>query len=276
MKQYQDLIKHVLKNGTEKGDRTGTGTISVFGYQTRFDLSQGFPLVTLKKTHFKSIAHELLWFLQGSTNTKYLKANGVSIWDEWADKEGNLGPVYGKQWRRWEATKSVQQVDDRKILVRYEYDQIKLAIDTLRKNPDSRRIIVSAWNVADIDDMALPPCHAFFQFYVANNKLSCQIYQRSSDCGLGVPFNWASYALLTHMMAHCASLEVGELIWTSGDTHIYSNHIASLKEVTKRKPLPLPTLKLDPNIRDIDSFRFEHITLENYQHHDPIKLDVAV
>lgn len=276
MKQYQDLVKHVLKKGVEKGDRTGTGTISTFGYQTRFDLSKGFPLVTIKKTHFKSVAHELLWFLKGDTNIKYLKDNGVSIWDEWADHEGNLGPVYGKQWRRWEAVKVQPKVDGSQFMVTFQYDQIKLAIDTIKKDPNSRRIIVSAWNVADLQDMALAPCHAFFQFYVADNKLSCQIYQRSLDTCIGGPFNIASYALLTHMIAHCTSLDVGELIWTIGDAHIYKNHIQGAKEMLKRKPLPLPTIRLDPNIRDIDDFRYEHITLENYQHHPAVKLDVAV
>jgi thymidylate synthase len=264
MRQYLDLMQHVLDHGTTKSDRTGTGTTSVFGYQMRFDLSQGFPLVTTKKCHLKSIVHELLWFLQGSTNTKYLKDNGVSIWDEWADENGNLGPVYGKQWRSWEA------VDGRVI------DQIKIAVDQLKTNPDSRRIIVSAWNVGELDKMALAPCHAFFQFYVADGKLSCQLYQRSADIFLGVPFNIASYALLTMMMAQVCGLEYGDFVHTFGDAHLYSNHMEQTALQLSREPRALPTMKINPEVKDIFGFKFEDFTLEGYDPHPAIKAPVAI
>jgi len=264
MRQYLDLMQHVLDHGTTKSDRTGTGTASVFGYQMRFDLSAGFPLVTTKKCHLRSIIHELLWFLQGSTNTKYLKENGVSIWDEWADEQGNLGPVYGKQWRSWEA------VDGRVI------DQIKAAVDQIRNNPDSRRIIVSAWNVGEIDRMALAPCHAFFQFYVADGKLSCQLYQRSADIFLGVPFNIASYALLTMMMAQVCGLKYGDFVHTFGDAHLYSNHMEQTALQLSREPRALPTMKINPEVTDIFDFKFEDFTLEGYDPHPAIKAPVAV
>ncbi len=264
MRQYLDLMQHVLDHGTTKSDRTGTGTTSVFGYQMRFDLSQGFPLVTTKKCHLKSIVHELLWFLQGSTNTKYLKDNGVSIWDEWADEKGNLGPVYGKQWRSWET------VDGRVI------DQIKIAVEQLKTNPDSRRIIVSAWNVGELDKMALAPCHAFFQFYVADGKLSCQLYQRSADIFLGVPFNIASYALLTMMMAQVCGLEYGDFVHTFGDAHLYSNHMEQTALQLSREPRALPTMKINPDVKDIFGFTFEDFTLEGYDPHPAIKAPVAV
>jgi len=264
MRQYLDLMQHVLTHGTTKSDRTGTGTTSVFGYQMRFDLSHGFPLVTTKKCHLKSIVHELLWFLQGSTNTQYLKDNGVSIWDEWADENGNLGPVYGKQWRSWEA------VDGRVI------DQIKIAVDQLKTNPDSRRIIVSAWNVGELDKMALAPCHAFFQFYVADGKLSCQLYQRSADIFLGVPFNIASYALLTMMMAQVCGLEYGDFVHTFGDAHLYSNHMEQTALQLSREPRALPTMKINPEVKDIFGFKFEDFTLEGYDPHPAIKAPVAI
>ena len=264
MRQYLDLMQHVLDHGTKKSDRTGTGTTSVFGYQMRFDLTQGFPLVTTKKCHLKSIIHELLWFLQGSTNIKYLKDNGVRIWDEWADEHGDLGPVYGKQWRSWEA------VDGRVI------DQIKIAVEQIKHNPDSRRIIVSAWNVGELDRMALAPCHAFFQFYVADGKLSCQLYQRSADIFLGVPFNIASYALLTMMMAQVCELEYGDFVHTFGDAHLYSNHMAQTREQLSREPRALPTMKLNPDVKDIFGFRFEDFALEGYDPHPAIKAPVAV
>ena len=264
MRQYLDLMQHVLDHGTKKSDRTGTGTTSVFGYQMRFDLTQGFPLVTTKKCHLKSIIHELLWFLQGSTNTKYLKENGVSIWDEWADEHGNLGPVYGKQWRSWEA------VDGRVI------DQIKIAVEQIKHNPDSRRIIVSAWNVGELDRMALAPCHAFFQFYVADGKLSCQLYQRSADIFLGVPFNIASYALLTMMMAQVCELKAGDFVHTFGDAHLYSNHLEQTALQLSREPRPLPTMKINPDVKDIFGFRFEDFTLEGYDPHPAIKAPVAI
>ncbi len=264
MRQYLDLMQHVLDHGTKKSDRTGTGTTSVFGYQMRFDLSQGFPLVTTKKCHLKSIIHELLWFLQGSTNTKYLKDNGVSIWNEWADENGNLGPVYGKQWRSWEA------VDGRVI------DQIKIAVDQLKNNPDSRRIIVSAWNVGELDKMALAPCHAFFQFYVADGKLSCQLYQRSADIFLGVPFNIASYALLTMMMAQVCGLKAGDFVHTFGDAHLYSNHMEQTALQLSREPRALPTMKINPDVKDIFGFKFEDFTLEGYDPHPAIKAPVAI
>lgn len=264
MRQYLDLMQHVLDHGTTKSDRTGTGTTSVFGYQMRFDLSQGFPLVTTKKCHLKSIIHELLWFLQGSTNIKYLKDNGVSIWDEWADEQGNLGPVYGKQWRSWET------VDGRVV------DQIKVAVDQLKNNPDSRRIIVSAWNVGELDKMALAPCHAFFQFYVADGKLSCQLYQRSADIFLGVPFNIASYALLTMMMAQVCGLQYGDFVHTFGDAHLYSNHMEQTALQLSREPRALPTMKINPDVKDIFGFKFEDFTLEGYDPHPAIKAPVAV
>jgi len=264
MRQYLDLMQHVLEHGTQKNDRTGTGTTSVFGYQMRFDLSQGFPLVTTKKCHLRSIIHELLWFLQGDTNIKYLKDNGVSIWDEWADENGNLGPVYGKQWRSWSTP------DGRTI------DQIKIAVEQIKNNPDSRRIIVSAWNVSDLDKMALAPCHAFFQFYVADGRLSCQLYQRSADIFLGVPFNIASYALLTMMMAQVCGLEPGDFVHTFGDAHLYSNHMEQTREQLSRETRPLPTMKINPNVKDIFDFKFEDFALEGYDPHPAIKAPVAV
>ena len=264
MKQYLDLVKHILDNGTKKEDRTGTGTISVFGYQMRFNLQEGFPLVTTKKVHLKSIIHELLWFLKGETNIAYLKENGVSIWDEWADENGELGPVYGSQWRSWPTP------DGGHI------DQIQQVVNQLKTNPDSRRIIVSAWNVAEINNMKLPPCHAFFQFYVADGKLSCQLYQRSADTFLGVPFNIASYALLTLMMAQDCDLEPGEFIWTGGDTHLYSNHIEQAELQLTREPKPLPQMKLNPEVKDIFSFKYEDFKLENYESWPAIKAPVAV
>jgi thymidylate synthase len=264
MRAYLDLMQHVLDHGTKKSDRTGTGTTSVFGYQMRFDLSQGFPLVTTKKCHLRSIIHELLWFLQGETNIKYLKENGVSIWDEWADENGNLGPVYGKQWRSWAA------IDGRVI------DQIKIAVDQLKNNPDSRRIIVSAWNVGELDQMALAPCHAFFQFYVADDKLSCQLYQRSADIFLGVPFNIASYALLTMMMAQVCGLKAGDFVHTFGDAHLYSNHMEQTALQLSREPRALPTMKINPDVKDIFGFKFEDFTLEGYDPHPAIKAPVAI
>ena len=264
MKQYLDLMRHVREHGTFKSDRTGTGTYSVFGYQMRFDLGEGFPLVTTKKCHLKSIIHELLWFLKGSTNIAYLKENGVSIWDEWADENGDLGPVYGYQWRSWPAP------DGRHI------DQIANLMAMLKKNPDSRRLIVSAWNPALIDEMALPPCHALFQFYVADGKLSCQLYQRSADIFLGVPFNIASYALLTLMVAQVAGLQPGEFIWTGGDCHLYANHLEQADLQLTREPLPLPSMKLNPEVKDLFDFRFEDFELVGYEAHPHIKAPVAV
>jgi thymidylate synthase len=264
MKQYHDLMKHVLEHGTKKEDRTGTGTISVFGYQMRFDLQEGFPLLTTKKVHTKSIIHELLWFLKGETNIKYLKDNGVSIWDEWADANGNLGPVYGYQWRSWPTAKGES------------IDQITKVIEMIKKNPDSRRLIVSAWNVADIDTMKLPPCHAFFQFYVANGRLSCQLYQRSADIFLGVPFNIASYALLTMMVAQVCDLKPGEFVHTFGDAHLYSNHIEQAKLQLSRDFRPLPNLRLNPEVKNIFDFKYEDFTIENYNPHPHIKASVAV
>ncbi|AYQ31687.1 thymidylate synthase [Runella sp. SP2] len=264
MQQYHDLLRHILANGTRKTDRTGTGTISVFGYQMRFDLQKGFPLVTTKKVHTKSIIYELLWFLKGDTNTKYLKDHGVSIWDEWADADGNLGPVYGKQWRSWEAPNG--QV----------IDQFMDVLKQLKNSPDSRRIIVSAWNPADLPKMALSPCHALFQFYVADNKLSCQLYQRSADVFLGVPFNIASYALLTMMIAQECGFEYGDFIWTGGDTHIYLNHLEQVELQLSREPRELPTMKLNPNVKSVFDFTFEDFTLENYNPWPGIKAPVAV
>ena len=264
MKPYLDLMRHVLEHGTRKDDRTGTGTLSVFGWQMRYNLAEGFPLVTTKKCHLRSILRELLWFLQGDTNIKYLKENGVSIWDEWADENGNLGPVYGHQWRSW------PKPDGGTI------DQISEVVKTLKTNPDSRRIIVSAWNVAELDKMALAPCHAFFQFYVADGKLSCQLYQRSADIFLGVPFNIASYALLTLMMAQVTGLKPGDFVHTLGDAHLYLNHLDQAREQLSREPRPLPTMTLNPAVRDIFAFRFEDFTLTGYDPHPAIKAPVAV
>jgi thymidylate synthase len=264
MKQYHDLMRHVLEHGVKKEDRTGTGTVSVFGYQMRYNLAEGFPLLTTKKLHTKSIIHELLWFLKGDTNIKYLKDNGVRIWDEWADAEGNLGPVYGYQWRNWPTP------DGKHI------DQISQVIDMIKNNPDSRRLIVSAWNVADINNMKLPPCHAFFQFYVANGKLSCQLYQRSADIFLGVPFNIASYAVLTMMIAQVCDLQLGDFVHTLGDAHLYSNHIEQAKLQLSRDFRPLPTMKINPNVKSIFDFTIDDFTLENYDPHPHIKAEVAV
>ena len=264
MRQYLDLLRHVLEHGAGKSDRTGTGTRSVFGWQMRFDLNEGFPLVTTKKLHLRSIIHELLWFLKGETNIAYLKDNKVSIWDEWADADGELGPVYGKQWRRWQAADGS------------EIDQIKWVVEEIKRNPDSRRLIVSAWNVADLPKMALMPCHAFFQFYVADGKLSCQLYQRSGDIFLGVPFNIASYALLTHMVAQATGLGVGDFVHTLGDAHLYSNHLVQAREQLSRAPRALPRLVLDPAVKDVFDFRFDDIAIEGYDPHPPIKAPVAV
>ncbi len=264
MRQYLDLLRHVLAHGTKKSDRTGTGTISVFGYQMRFDLSEGFPLLTTKKVHLKSIIHELLWFLKGDTNIKYLKDNGVSIWDEWADENGDLGPIYGYQWRSWPTR------DGRHI------DQISEVLQTLKHNPDSRRIIVSAWNVGELESMKLPPCHAFFQFYVAEGRLSCQLYQRSADIFLGVPFNIASYALLTLMITQVTGLKPGDFVHTLGDAHIYLNHLEQVNLQLSREPRALPTMRLNPAVTDLFAFRYEDFTLEGYDPHPGIKAPVAV
>lgn len=264
MQEYLDLLQHILDQGAHKTDRTGTGTQSCFGYQMRFDLQKGFPLVTTKKVHLKSVIHELLWFLKGETNIAYLKEHGVSIWNEWADENGELGPVYGKQWRSWEGK-------DHKVV-----DQISELIAQIRKNPDSRRLIVSAWNVTDLPEMALMPCHTLFQFYVADGRLSCQLYQRSADVFLGVPFNIASYALLTLMIAQVCDLQPGEFIHTFGDVHIYNNHREQVALQLSRQPYPLPVMKLNPAVKDIFSFSFEDFTLENYQSHPAIKAPVAV
>ena len=264
MQQYLDLLQHILSNGTAKQDRTGTGTLSCFGYQIRFDLKQGFPLVTTKRLHLKSIIYELLWFIKGETNIHYLKEHGVSIWDEWANEEGELGPVYGKQWRSWEGAGGK------------EVDQISGLIDEIKKNPDSRRLIVSAWNVADLPEMALMPCHALFQFYVAEGKLSCQLYQRSADVFLGVPFNIASYALLSMMVAQVCNLQPGEFIHSFGDVHLYNNHLEQAKLQLSRKPFPLPQMKVNSSVRNIFDFKFEDFALENYQYHPAIKAPVAV
>ncbi len=264
MRQYLNLMKHVLENGTEKSDRTGTGTLSVFGHQMRFDLSEGFPLVTTKKLHLRSIIHELLWFLKGDTNIGYLSENKVRIWDEWADENGDLGPVYGAQWRSWRGA------DGNTV------DQIAQVVDQIKNNPDSRRLIVNAWNVGELDKMALPPCHAFFQFYVADGKLSCQLYQRSADIFLGVPFNIASYALLTHMMAQVCDLKVGDFIHTLGDAHLYSNHLDQTRLQLERTPHPLPQLKLNPEVKNIFEFSFDDFEIIGYESHPHIKGEVAV
>jgi thymidylate synthase len=264
MRQYLDLLSHVLEKGVKKDDRTGTGTISVFGYQMRFDLQKGFPLLTTKKLHTRSIFHELLWFLKGETNIQYLHDNKVTIWDEWADKDGNLGPVYGKQWRRWEGK-------DGKI-----HDQMTDVLEQIKKNPNSRRLIVSAWNVGELDKMALPPCHAFFQFYVADGKLSCQLYQRSADIFLGVPFNIASYSLLLHMVAQVTGLRVGDFVHTLGDAHLYLNHLDQAKEQLLREPRALPSLKLNPAVKDLFAFRYEDIEILGYDPHPAIKAPIAV
>jgi thymidylate synthase len=264
MRQYLDLMRHVRENGTAKGDRTGTGTLSVFGHQMRFDLNEGFPLVTTKKLHLRSIIHELLWFLMGDSNIRYLKENGVSIWDDWADENGDLGPVYGVQWRNWPTS------DGRTV------DQISKIMQQLRETPDSRRIMLSAWNVAEIENMALPPCHCLFQFYVADEKLSCQLYQRSCDIFLGVPFNIASYALLTHMLAQQADLAVGDFVWTGGDCHLYSNHLEQTDEQLNREPLPLPRLAINRRPDSIFDYNFEDFEILNYESHPHIKAAVAV
>ncbi len=264
MQQYLDLLRHVLEHGVKKEDRTGVGTLSVFGYQMRFNLQEGFPLLTTKKLHTRSIFHELLWFLKGETNIKYLQENKVTIWDEWADKEGNLGPVYGKQWRKWEGA-------DGKIT-----DQITDVIEQIKTNPNSRRLIVNAWNVAEIPKMALPPCHLLFQFYVSEGKLSCQLYQRSCDIFLGVPFNIASYALLTHMIAQVCGLQVGDFVHTLGDTHLYLNHLEQAKEQLLREPKSLPQLKLNPAVKNIDEFKYEDIEILNYDPHPAIKAPIAI
>ena len=283
---YFDLINDVLTNGVEKTDRTGTGTISVFGRQSRYDLTQGFPILTSKRVHWKSVVGELLWFLRGDTNIKWLKENGISIWDEWADKDGNLGPIYGQQMRRWsnlvDASPQGLHYDHKSgigFIPSYKdqpVDQIIDVIQQIKTNPDSRRLIVSAWNVADIPNMALAPCHTMFQFYVVNGKLSCQLYQRSCDLGLGQPFNVASYALLTHMIAQVCGLEVGEFVHTFGDLHIYKNHVDALRQQMHRTPYPMSKLILNPEVKDIDSFTFEDIKLEIYQHHPIISLKVAI
>jgi thymidylate synthase len=264
MRQYLDLMKHVLEHGARKSDRTGTGTVSIFGAQLRCDLAAGFPLLTTKKVHLKSIIHELLWFLKGETNTRYLKENGVTIWDEWADKNGDLGPVYGYQWRSWPAP------DGRHI------DQVSQVLDQLRKNPDSRRLVISAWNVADLPKMALLPCHAFFQFYVAGGRLSCQMYQRSADLFLGVPFNIASYALLTLMVAQVCGLKPGDFVHTFGDTHLYLNHLDQAREQLSRSPRRLPVMRLNPAVKDLFQFKYDDFTLENYDPHPAIKAPIAV
>ncbi len=264
MEQYLNLLKHIMTDGVQKTDRTGTGTKSVFGYQMRFDLQKGFPLVTTKKIHMKSVIHELLWFLKGETNIAYLKENGVKIWDEWADENGDLGPVYGKQWRSWEGK------DGRVI------DQIDWLIKRIKTNPDCRRLIISAWNVGELEEMALMPCHCLFQFWIADGKLSCQLYQRSCDTLLGVPFNIASYALLTMMIAQVTGLQPGEFIWVGGDVHIYNNHFSQVETQLSRAPFPLPTMRINPEVTDIFSFKYEDFTVENYQYHPAISAPIAV
>lgn len=264
MRQYHDLLQRILDEGVKKADRTGTGTLSVFGHQMRFDLSKGFPLVTTKKLHLKSIVHELLWFIAGDTNVAYLKENGVSIWDEWADAQGELGPVYGKQWRSWEGA------DGR------THDQLKSLLNEIARNPDSRRLVLSAWNVGDLDKMALAPCHCLFQFWVADGKLSCQLYQRSADCFLGVPFNIASYALLTHLVAHVSGLQPGDFVHTFGDAHLYLNHLEQTRLQLSREPRALPTLRLNPEVRSLFDFTYDDIVFENYDPHPLIKAPVAV
>ena len=264
MQQYLDLMRHVLENGSEKNDRTGTGTLSVFGHQMRFDLGRGFPLITTKKLHLHSIIHELLWFLQGDTNIRYLQENKVRIWDEWADENGNLGPVYGAQWRSWRAADG------------HSVDQIQQLVSDIKTNPNSRRLIVSAWNVGEIENMALPPCHAFFQFYVADGRLSCQLYQRSADIFLGVPFNIASYALLLMMVARATDLEPGDFVHTLGDAHLYSNHLSQARLQLEREPFALPKMRLNPDVKDLLDFKFEDFELKNYQSHEHIKAAVAV
>lgn len=264
MQQYLDLMRHVRENGTFKGDRTGTGTYSIFGHQMRFNLNEGFPLVTTKKVFMRLIIHELLWFLSGSTNIKYLTENNVHIWDEWADENGELGPVYGSQWRSWPTPDGTT------------IDQIEQVVNSIKENPDSRRHIVSAWNVAEVNNMALPPCHTLFQFYVADNKLSCQLYQRSADIFLGVPFNIASYALLTMMIAQVTDLELGDFVHTFGDAHLYANHLEQADQQLQRSPMPLPTLMLNPEVKDIFSFQLDDFKLENYQSHGVIKAPIAV
>jgi thymidylate synthase len=264
MKQYLDLLRHVRESGVRKDDRTGTGTLSVFGYQMRFDLAQGFPLVTTKKLHLRSIIYELLWFLKGDTNVRYLRDHGVSIWDEWADEQGELGPIYGKQWRAWPAPSGSS------------IDQISRAVDLIRRNPDSRRIIVNAWNVGELEEMSLTPCHALFQFWVAEGRLSCQLYQRSADIFLGVPFNIASYALLTHMFAQQCDLQVGDFVWTGGDCHLYSNHLEQADEQLKRTPYPLPRLTINRNPPSIFEYEFEDFAITDYQAHPSIKAPIAV
>jgi len=280
VQQYLDLCRHILANGVKKNDRTGTGTISVFGYQMRFDLSQGFPLLTTKRLHFKSIVYELLWFLRGDTNVKYLQENGVRIWNEWADENGDLGRIYGAQWRSWRLPLTPERIEEWQRTGRpprvETIDQIQAVIEQIRTNPDSRRLIVSAWNVGELDEMRLPPCHILFQFYVANGRLSCQLYQRSVDVFLGLPFNIASYALLTSMVAQVTGLEPGEFIHTSGDAHIYNNHIEQVKEQLTRDPRPLPTLRLNPEVKNIFDFKFEDIAVENYDPHPHIKGIVSV
>jgi len=271
MKQYQDLLSLILENGTLKENRTGVDTLSIFGHQMRFDLRQGFPLLTTKKVHFKSVLHELLWFIKGETNIKYLKENGVRIWDEWADENGDLGPVYGQQWRSWSGfTEGLFEMEPKSI------DQLQQAISTIRTNPGSRRIIVSAWNPSEVDKMALPPCHLMYQFYVSNGKLSCQMYQRSADVFLGVPFNIASYALLTHMVAQVCDLEVGDFVHTFGDVHVYTNHLPQVREQLERQPRSLPKLELNPLVKDIDLFTYKDIQLVGYDPYPAIKGEVAV
>jgi thymidylate synthase len=276
VRQYLELARHVLENGVTKTDRTGTGTLSTFGYQSRYDLPKGFPLITTKSVHWKSVVYELLWFLRGDTNTKFLTDNGVRIWNEWADEDGDLGPVYGKQWRNWAQYKKAYDFDgDIQPFFKYN-DQIANVIDQIRNNPDSRRLLVNAWNVGELDQMALPPCHFAFQFYVANGKLSCQLYQRSADVFLGVPFNIASYSLLTHMIAHVTGLEVGEFIHTIGDAHLYTNHLDQIRTQLEREPRELPTLKINRKVTDIDDFTFEDFTLEGYDPHPKLTGKVAV